>query len=151
MSLSDFSKAYLLQKQNAFVPEAELKGFTVQDFKEFEAGVEKALECHRHGREPELPDMPPEMNQWCNEVKNQLADFFRAYKVFRSNPVAGVGVFTIEQFQQFETNVNGIYPGLLPVIFPDAEQMEWIQNIAAGRPDKDDKRFTENFLNDLKF
>lgn len=111
-------------------------------------GLSTPLECRRQGREL---DLPPEMNLWANGAKNQLEDFFRAYAVYRSNPVAGVGVFTIEQFQQFETSVNSIYPGLLPVIFPDAEHLEWIQNMAAGRPGKDDKRFAENFPNDSKF
>lgn len=42
MSLADFSKAYLEQKRNPDAPEAELKGFTAKDFKDFEAGIEYA-------------------------------------------------------------------------------------------------------------
>lgn len=114
MSLADFSKAYLQQKRNPDLPEVELKGFTAKDFKDFEDGVENAIECCRQGREPPIPDMPPELNQWANRVKNQLTDFFLAYEIYKSNPVAGVGGFTLEQFQEFETSVNSIYPGLLP-------------------------------------
>ena len=150
MSLADFSKAYLEQKRNPDAPEAELKGFTAKDFKDFEDAALKAIECSRQGRAPEMPDMAPDMIPWANEVKNQLANFFSAYKVFRSNREADAGGFTIEQFQQFETSFNRVYPGLLPVLFPSAAEMDWIQNMAAGRPGKDDDRFAKNFLNDLK-
>lgn len=151
MSLADFAKAYLEQKRNPDAPKAELKGFAAKDFKDFEDGALKAIECVRQGREPEMPDIPPDVIPWANEVKNQLANFFNAYKVYRSNQKADAGGFKIEQFQQFETSVNSMYPGLLPVLFPSAAEMDWFQNMAAGRPGKDDERFAKNFLSDLKF
>lgn len=139
MSLADFSKAYLQQKRNKDAPEVELKGFTAKDFEDFEVGIANALECHRQGREPEMPDMPPDMNQWAIEVKNRLAAFFRAYDVYRSNPGADVGGFTVQQFEEFEANVNSICPGF----FPTAEEANWLRNHQGYD-------YAGNFINDLK-
>jgi hypothetical protein len=143
MSLADFSKAYLQHKRNKDVPDVELKGFTAKDFEDFEVGIAHARECHRQGREPEMPDMPPDMNQWAIEVKNRLAAFFRAYDVYRSNPGVDVDGFTVQQFEEFEANVNSICPGLLPGFFPTAEEANWVRN-------HQDYDYAGNFLNDLK-
>ena len=64
------------------------------------------------------------------------------YDVYRSNPGAGAGGFTIEQFEQFETSVNSVYPGLLPELWPNAAQKNWIQNMAA----QDGARFADKLI-----